>query len=144
LASGPYLLTVSMAISGNSGISSCVSQTIGGQPPGFAAVFVPTPVQVNHTGNAIAITPDDPAATFRMQLQVAGAGVTGTASGQYRSTGTTIGTTISVAGPGAGGTAAAAGTVGPETASGFITGTVSVDSMSCTNNGHSWLLLPRP
>ena len=71
LPSGAYRLTVSMSTSGNSGFSFCVSGH--GEPPSFAAVSVPTPVQVNHIGNTIDITPDDPAATFRMQLQMSGA-----------------------------------------------------------------------
>jgi hypothetical protein len=88
LPSGAYRLTVSMSTSGNSGFSFCVSGH--GQPPSFAAVSVPTPVQVNHIGNTIDITPDDPAATFRMQLQMSGANLSGTAAGRFQSSATTV------------------------------------------------------
>jgi hypothetical protein len=139
LASGAYLLTVSMATSGNSGFSSCVSITIGGEMPAFAAVFVPTPVQVNHDGNTITITPDDPAATFRMQLQLAGASLSGTASGKFQSSATTV----TVTGATSAAAVATGIVVGPSNVSGVINGTVSVQGLSCTNNAHTWLLAPR-
>ena len=88
LPSGAYLLTVSMSSSGNSGFSFCVSGH--GEPPSFAALSVPAPVQVNHGGNTLEIIPDDPAATFRMQLQMSGANLSGTASGQFQSSATTV------------------------------------------------------
>jgi hypothetical protein len=142
LASGPYLLTVSMATSGSSGFSTCVSQSIGGQAPAFGAIFVPTPVQVDRSGDTIIITPDDPAATFRMQLEQSGANLSGTAAGQFHSTSIVV--TVS------GGTSGSAGVVtgvvrpvGPASASGVIDGTISVEGLSCSNNGHSWTLMPR-
>ena len=117
LASGAYRLTVSMATSGDSRYSYCVSLTIGGEMPAFAAVFVPTPVQVNHDGNTVTITPDDPAATFRMHLQVTGATLSGTASGEFQSSATTV----TVAGASSNGSAAATGSViEPSTVSGVI------------------------
>lgn len=140
LASGAYLLTVSMSTSG-SGVSSCVSLTAGA-PPAFAAVFVPTSVHVNQSGPTITVTPDDPAATFRMQLQLTGSTLSGAASGQYQSGGSTI----AVSGASSGGAAIATGVVGsfgPYVVSGMLTGTVSVQDMSCTNNGHTWTLMPR-
>jgi hypothetical protein len=138
LDSGSYLLTVSMSTSGTSGFSSCVSLTIGGAPPAFAAVFVPTPVHVERAGNSVTISPDDPSATFRMQLQIAGATLAGSASGQYRSS-----ATLTVTGRSSDTPAAVTGTVGLASASGALEGTVSVDALSCTNNGHSWMLSAR-
>jgi len=140
LASGPYQLTVSMATSGNSGVSACVSASTGTQVPGFSAIFVPMPVHVAVSGSAAAITPDDESATFRMQIQIAGANVSGTASGQFRSRGTTVTVTGPFSNPSA---AAATGVIAPTSARGSLDGTVSVEGLSCTNNGHSWSLTPR-
>lgn len=140
LASGAYRLTVSMSTSGNSGFRSCVSLTAGGESPALAGVFVPTPVRVDHSGSTITITPDDPAATFRMQLQLAGATLSGAASGAFQSSATTV----KVTGASSDGSAAATGVVvGPSNVSGVINGTVSVQGLSCTNNGHTWILAPR-
>jgi len=136
LGSGSYVLTITMATSGNSGVSACVSQTISGSPP-FVAVAAPTPVHVERTGNSATIVPDDPSATFRMQLQIAGANVSGTASGQYR----TSATPIAVTGTSSG-SAAVNGVVGQPFTSGSLDGSVSVDGMTCMNNGHTWSLRP--
>ena len=139
LASGSYVLTVSMSTSGTSGFSSCLSLTAGGAPPAFAAVIVPVPVQVERVGNNVTITPDDPSATFRMQLQIAGAALSGTASGQYRSSATPI----TVTGRSSDAPAAVSGTIGVNSAAGALEGTVGVDALSCTNNGHGWMLRSR-
>jgi hypothetical protein len=96
-------------------------------------------VQVTHTGNAVTIAPEDPAATFRMQLQLAGASATGTASGQFGS----AGATINVSGTSAGEPATATGQVATTLASGVMSGTLSVQGLSCTNNAHGWQLKPR-
>jgi hypothetical protein len=138
LDSGLYLLMLTMATSGTSGSSVCFSVTIGGSP-GLVAVIVPTPVQVERSGDTVTVRPDDPTATFRMQLQLAGANLAGTASGQYRSSATTV----TVSGPLSAPTAEATGIVGPSSISGTLNGTVSVESMGCSNNGHSWSLTPR-
>ena len=106
----------------------------------FTNVFVAAPVQVTHSGNTIIITPDDPAATFRMQLQLAGSTLSGTASGQLQSGGATV--TVTGTSPNA--SAAASGVVvGPSSVSGGLNGTVSVQGLSCTNNAHTWTLAPR-
>jgi len=141
LANGAYVLTLAMSTSGNSGYSACVSLTIGGEPPAFTGVFVPTPVQVSRIGDTITITPDDPSATFRMQLQQAGASLSGTAAGQFQSASTVV--TVSGRSPGT--AAAATGIVvpvGPPVASGGIDGMITVQGLSCTNNGHAWTLAP--
>jgi hypothetical protein len=129
-----------MATSGRSGISACVSLTIGGEPPAFAAVIVPIAVQVSHSGGTVTIVPDDPAATFRMQLQMAGASVSGTASGQFQSSATTVTVAGRFSDPSP---AAVTGIVGPAVASGALDGSVSVQGLSCTNDGHTWMLAPR-
>jgi hypothetical protein len=135
------LLTVSMSTLGKSSPGTCIG--VDGAHS-FVAVFVPTPVHVVHTGNDVTITPDDPSATFRMRLQASGENnLSGTAAGQYGSGGSTL----AVTGASADGTAPAIGIVGssgPYAASGSITGTLTVGSMSCTNDGHGWTLMVRP
>jgi type IV secretory pathway TrbL component len=74
-----------------------------------------------------------------MQLQLAGASLSGTASGKFQSSATTV----TVAGA-SGASAVATGiVVGPANVSGLIDCSVSVQGLSCTNNGHTWLLAPR-
>jgi hypothetical protein len=114
--------------------------TINGEASAFANVPVPTPVQLDHGGDTITVTPDDPAATFRMQLKEAGAGLSGTASGKFQSGATTV--TVSGTSPNA--SAAATGVVGPSGALGRLNGSVSVNpGLGCTNNAHGWTLAPR-
>ena len=141
LDTGAYVLTVSMATSGTSGFSSCVSLTIGPPPPALTGVFVPTPVHLERTGNSATIAPDDPSATFRMQLQLSGATLSGTASGQYRSSATTVTVNGPLSAPT--GPALATGIVGPSSITGALDGSVSVGDMTCTNNGHGWSLMTR-
>jgi hypothetical protein len=124
-----------MSTTGSSGISTCVGFP-GGQP-GFVGISAPTAAQVERTGDSITVRPDDPAATFRMDLQISGATVSGTASGQYRSAATVI------AVGGSSGAAVVTGILGPSFMSGALTGSVSVESLTCSNNGHSWSLAPR-
>jgi hypothetical protein len=138
LTSGAYLLTVSMGTSSSSGINLCTSVLVDGNPPPFGAVFVPAPVRVDRTGNSVSVTPEDPAATFRMQLQLAGTSVSGVASGSFQSSATTVTVSNFSNAP-----ATATGVVGPASASGTLDGTVSVQGLSCTNNGHTWTLAPR-
>jgi hypothetical protein len=138
LDSGSYLLTVTMATSGTSGFTTCASLTIDTSAV-LVGVAVPTPVHVERTGTIVTIAPDDASATFRMQLQVAGANLSGTASGQYSSSATTV----AVAGRSGAAPATLIGLLGGASASGMLDGTVSVDSGTCSNNGHSWTLRPR-
>jgi len=137
LPSGPYLLSVSMATSGSGGFSTCVSITIGGATPTPVTAPVSASVHVVHDGSIVIVTPDDPTATFRMDLQVSGLALAGTAAGQYQGSGTTM-----TVGGGAG-SAAATGTFGPSTVSGTLDGTVTAGGTSCTNNGHTWVLSPQ-
>ena len=132
-----------MSTSGDSGFSACVSLTIGGEaPPAFASVSVPTPVQLDHSGDTITVTPDDPAATFRMQLQEIGPGLSGTASGKFQSGATTI--TVSGTSPNASAAATGVIVIGASGAIGRLNGTVSVlPGLGCTNNAHGWTLAPR-
>jgi hypothetical protein len=132
-----------MSTSGSSGVSTCVGGSINGAPPPLVGVFVTTPVTLERSDNTITITPQDQSATFRMELQLAGANLAGTAGGKFKSSATTV----TVSGTSSGGSAIVAGIVGqsgPYVVSGALTGTVSTDpGLSCTNNGHTWTLMPR-
>jgi hypothetical protein len=133
---GSYQLMITMSTP-SSGGGSCFS--IGdGSGSGVTGVIAPTAVQVERSGDAVTVRPDDPSATFRMQLQLSGAALTGTASGQYRSSATNV----TVGGASLGSAASAVGAVAPSSASGALYGTVSVEGMTCVNGAHTWTLTP--
>jgi len=127
LPSGAYVLMVAM------GGGICVFTG------GIVGVTVPTNVQVAHSGNTIAVRPDDSTATFRMDLQMNGANLSGTASGQYRSSATPV----TVTGNDSDAVATAAGIATGSGASGGFVGTVSIPNASCRGTGNSWALMPR-
>lgn len=141
LLSGAYVLSVS--ITGSAvGFSFCV-----GTPPLADIGALTTNVELQHTGNTVTIQPDDSTATFRMDLQMSGATLSGTASGQFVS----AGRTVAVTGQG-GSTATAAGTASSSGAAGNLTGNVSasgsviiggpeVPGLAC--NGGNWSLTTR-
>jgi hypothetical protein len=145
LPSGAYVLSVS--IGGTSfGLSFCVSSGAGAVDTGALV----TNVELQHTGNTVTIQPDDSTATFRMDLQMAAATVSGTASGQFISTGRVV----AVAGQ-SGSAAAAVGTASSVGAAGNLTGNIGasgpglagpggiVNTASVACNGGNWSLTPR-
>jgi hypothetical protein len=114
--------------------------TIPGEASPLTNFSASAPVQLDHSGSTITVTPDDSAATFRMQLQQTGATLLGTAFGQFQDSAATV----RVSGSSPNDSAAAIATVGPSSVSGGLTGSVSFDpGMGCTNNGHTWTLAPR-
>jgi hypothetical protein len=144
LPSGAYVLNVS--IGGGGGLfTACVSSgalDIGG---------LATNVELQQTGNTVTIQPDDSTATFRMELQMSGATLSGTASGQFLSTGRVV----AVGGQGES-PAAAVGTASSSGAGGNLTGNVSASGTSgtvsaggivstggLTCNGGNWSLTTR-
>jgi hypothetical protein len=142
LVSGSYALTVTMSQSGepvcNGGICSSLSLCSGvGGPPSVRTVT--TVVRLDRSGNAVTIRPEDASSTFRLDLNVSGRAVDGTASGELRS-----GTAQMSVGSGQGGqtAAVAAGTMLPASVAGTIDGQVSIGGYGCSNNGHSWALSP--
>lgn len=132
LPSGAYVLTVS--ITGGVGISFCVRN--GVPPPGQPGAGLPTNVQVEHSGNTVTIQPEDATATFRMDLQMSGTVVSGTASGEYLSGSMPVTVTGSKSD-----IADAIGTVAGSGAAGNINGSVAVPGVSC--NGGNWSLTTR-
>jgi hypothetical protein len=120
LPSGAYVLNVSIGGAGGQ-FMFCVSTgtlDIGG---------LSTNVELQHTGGSVTIQPDDATATFRMDLQMSGDTLSGTASGQFLSTGRVV----AVAGQGAS-TAEAVGTASSSGAGGNLTGNVSANTTSGT------------
>jgi hypothetical protein len=143
LPSGPYVLNVSIG-GGGGQFSTCVSS--GALDTGALAANV----ELQHTGSAVAIQPDDSTATFRMDLQMSGATLSGTATGQFLSTGRVV----AVAGQGAA-AAAVVGTATNSGAGGNLTGNVSasaggtvgaggiVSTVGVSCNGGNWSVSPR-
>ena len=141
LSSGPYVLNVS--ISGPSfGFTFCV-----GTPTLADIGALATNVELQHAGNTVTIQPDDSTATFRMDLQMSGATLLGTASGQFVS-GERV---VAVTGQG-GSPATVAGTASTSGAEGNFTGNVGasgsvviggpqVPGLTC--NGGNWTLAQR-
>jgi len=143
LPSGAYVLSIT--IGGGAQFTACVSSgavDIGG---------LATNVELQHTGNSVTIQPDDSTATFRMDLQMSGATLSGTASGQFLVTGRIV----AVAGQGQS-PAAAVGMASNSGAAGNLTGNVSASGTSGTVgaggiistgglgcNGGNWSVTPR-
>jgi len=145
LPSGAYVLSVEIG-GGGGQFSACVGSP-GIQDPGALS----TNVELRHSGNTVSIQADDPTATFRMDLQMSGSTLLGTASGQFPITGRTV----AVAGQG-GSAAAAVGSASSSGAAGNLTGNVSVsgsiiiggmgsvvDVPSLACNGGNWSVTPR-
>jgi hypothetical protein len=145
LPSGAYILHVSIGGPDSMGFSFCV----GDFGPNLGVLA--TNVELQHTGNTVTIQPDDSTATFRMDLQMSGAGLSGTASGQFP----VSGRVFAVAGQGqspaaAVGTARSSGAAGNLTGNVSISGTislagtgsvVSVPGLGC--NAGNWSVTPR-
>jgi hypothetical protein len=142
LVPGSYLLTLTMSKQGdpicNGGFCTSVGLCIAlGAPPPVSTLA--TVVSLDRSGDAVTIRPQDPSATFRLDLSIAGTALAGTASGQFRDGALQI----SVA-PGAGQSAGVAtGTMLAGSVAGRIDGQVSIGGYSCSNNGHMWTLTQR-
>lgn len=143
VVTGTYLLTVAMSQRGeptcdNSGICISISLCGGMTGPPPASVLT-TLVRVDRSGDTIAIRPEDASASFRMDLRIAANTVSGPASGQFRDSNVQLSLII-----GAGqAPAMATGSVLATSVAGKIDGQVGVGGYSCSNNGHTWTLVPR-
>jgi len=142
IVAGTYVFTVAMSERGeptcNNGI--CVSVSLcAGAPGPTPASGVTTVVRVERSGDSIEIRPEDATASFRMQLRIAANTVSGTASGQFRDSNLQLSLVI-----GAGqAPAVATGILLTASVAGKLDGQVSIGGYSCSNNGHSWTLIPR-
>ena len=139
LVPGTYALTLTMSQQGdpvcNGGFCTSVGLCIGMSPP---VRTLATVVSLDRSGDAVTIRPQDPSATFRLDLRIAGTALAGTASGQFRDGALQI----SVAGPGQS-PGVATGTMLAGSVAGRIDGQVSIGGYSCSNNGHMWTLTQR-
>lgn len=144
LSSGAYVLNVSLG-GGGAQLMVC-----GGNPT-LNAGPLSTNVGLQHSGSTVTIQPDDSTATFRMNLQMSGATLAGTASGQFLSAGNVVG----VGGQGDS-PAVVAGTASSSGAAGNLTGNVSASGTTgtvgaggivitgaVTCNGGNWSITPR-
>lgn len=142
LVPGAYTLTIAMSRSGeptcNNGI--CVSVSLcGGSSSAPGSGTASTAVRLDRQEDVATIRPQEAAESFRMELRQAGTGLYGTAVGAFRD-----GTTQTVVVAGSGQSAAGvSGSLLAASASGRIDGQVSIGGYGCSNNGHSWTLVPR-
>lgn len=124
--------------SGTGCVTGSLCSSIGGAA--IVDVSVATSVHAELSGDTLVVRPDNSADTFRMDLHLAGATLTGTASGTYESGGFQL----SVFGNGAGTPADATGTVTPPFLTGRLDGMVQINGSACANNGHTWRLTRMP
>jgi hypothetical protein len=141
LVPGTYALTLTLSKQGepvcNGGFCTSVGLCIAfGEPPPTSTLA--TVVSLERSGDAVTIRPQDPSATFRLDLSIAGTALAGTASGQFRDGALQI--SVAGAGQSAG---VATGTMLAGSVAGRIDGQVSIGGYSCSNNGHTWTLTQR-
>jgi hypothetical protein len=142
LVPGTYALTVTMSPNGDptctNGICTSLTLCIGSSDP-RSVLAVTTAVRVDRAADAITIRPEDTSASFRMELRIAEAAVSGTASGQFRDGNGQL--SIGSGDPQS--RASVSGVVLATSVSGKIDGQVGVSGYSCSNNGHTWTLVSR-
>ena len=141
LAPGSYALTLTMSRSGEpvcrNGICTATSLCVGAGGPQTVTPFA-TVVRLERSRDAVTIRPEDPSATLRLDLHIAGNTVDGTASGEFRDGALQI----SIAGGDGRTPAVATGTVLAASVTGNIDGQVSTNGYACSNNGHTWAIAP--
>lgn len=142
LVPGSYALTLSISQTGDPVCTAagCFATSVCVGNSGASTVRTVTGgVRLERAGDAVIIRPDDPSSTFRLDLQITGNALTGSASGQFRDGGLQLSVE-----PRSGAQAAAAtGTVMSVSVAGKIDGQVSIGGYGCSNNGHGWTLTPR-
>jgi hypothetical protein len=142
LVPGSYALTLNMSQSGDPVCTAagCFATSLCfGNSAASTVRTVTGAARLERAGDAITIRPDDPSSTFRLDLQITGTALTGTASGQFRDNGQQL----SVEPRSGAEVAAATGTVMSASVAGKIDGEVSSGGYGCSNNGHGWTLTAR-
>jgi hypothetical protein len=142
ILNGAYTLTLTMSSAADTvctgglctGLSLCVGTAGAALPPALA-----TPVHLDHSGDTVTVTTDDPAATFRIDLRMSGMALQGTAIGQFRD-GAVQASVTARDGRSAATTTAA---LMPASVAGKIDGQVSIGGYACANNAHTWTLARR-
>ena len=145
LVPGAYALTITMSSSGepvcNNGF--CTSVGLCGGGSGIPSVRTLTAVvHLDRSGDAIAVRAEDVTASFRMDVSMAANTVTGTMSGEFRDATHQLSLTIRGGQPSQA-AAVATGTVLTASVAGKIDGQLGIAGYACSNNGHSWTLVPR-
>src|SRR5256885_715097 len=132
LVPGAYVLTLTLSQTGDPSCtgSVCTSLSLCVGDSGASPVrTLATVVRLDRAGDAVTIRPDDSSATFRLDLQVSGAAVGGTAAGHFRDGALQISVE-----PGGGeqSAAVATGTVLATSVVGKIKGDVAIGGYSCS------------
>ena len=132
ILTGAYTLTLTMSQSGDStGPTLCVG------PAGAPSLSSLTAlVRLDRLGDAVTVSAEDPTATFRIDLHMAGTALDGTTVGQFRD-GAVQASVTARDGHSAATTTAA---VMSGSVAGKIDGRVSIGGYSCTSNAHTWTL----
>ena len=145
LTPGTYALTVTMSTFGEPICTNGVCIAGGacaGQADQPAVRALTTVIRLDRSGDALTVRPEDSSASFRMNLQIAANALTGTAAGQFRDPTLQLSLAIAAGHPGQS-AAVATGNVMTTSVAGKIDGQISVGAYSCSNNGHTWTLVPR-
>jgi hypothetical protein len=108
----------------------------GGVDGAPSATSAAAAVRLERSGDAVTILAED-AASFRMDVNVAGSAVTGTASGKFQDG------ALPVLAGGGQAPAKVTGTRLPASVAGAFDGQVTIGTYGCSNNGHGWTLVPR-
>jgi hypothetical protein len=134
LTSGSYRFTLTMATSGTSTPSVCV--TINGSP--MDVTPAPTDVTLVRDGDNAVARAADPDATLRLTLQLSNGQISGIASGTYKS-----GTRVVDIEPGVAAIGVPLeGKLRSDSAAGTLSGMVTINGVGCSNNSHMWTLTP--
>jgi hypothetical protein len=116
----------------------CTTISLCGGVDGASSVrTLTTDVRLDTSGDAMAIRHEDTSSSFRMDLRREPNRLSGTAVGEFRygALQVRIGSGESAA--------TVTGTRQQAVVSGHIDGQVSIGGYSCSNNGHTWTLVPR-
>ena len=128
ILTGAYTLTLTMSQSSD-GVCT------GG--PSLSTLT--TLVRLDRSGDAVTVSTEDPAATFRIDLHMSGTALDGTVAGQFRD-GAVQASVSAREGRSAATTTAA---VMSGSVTGKIDGRVSIGGYSCSSNAHAWTLARR-
>ena len=125
ILTGAYTLTLTMSQSSDGVFTG-----------GPSLSTLTTLVRLDRSGDAVTVSTEDPAATFRIDLHMSGTALDGTVAGQFRD-GAVQATVSAREGRSAATTTAA---VMSGSVTGKIDGRVSIGGYSCSSNAHAWTL----
>jgi hypothetical protein len=142
ILNGAYTLTLTMSPAADPVCTGGICTTLSlcfGAVNAASPTALTTPVHLDRSGDAVTVTTDDSAATFRIDLRMSGTALEGTTIGQFRD-GAVQAAVTARDGRSAATTTAA---LMPASIAGKIDGQVSIGGYSCANNAHTWTLARR-